>query len=67
MADTKSTSPAQDEIGPNIVIREFLGLVTNRDPHDVKPGEAVHQLNCGMGPRGELRVRMGAKPVSFDS
>jgi hypothetical protein len=66
MADTNSTSQEHDEVGPNIMIQELLGLVSKRDSRDLRPGEAAHQVNCGMGPRGELRVRMGAKPVQFD-
>lgn len=66
MADTKSTSPNQDEVTPNIVIRDFAGMAPNQDPHDVKPGESVHQVNVGTGPRGELRVRLGAAVVRFD-
>lgn len=67
MADTKSTSRSQDEVTPNIVIRDFTGMSPNQDPHDVKPGGSVHQLNVGVGPRGELRVRMGAAVVRFSS
>lgn len=66
MADTKSKSPSQDEIGPNVVIRDFVGMAPNQDPHDLKPGESVHQMNAMAGPRGELRVRLGAAVVRFD-
>lgn len=65
MADTKSSSPYKDEVKPNIVIRDFMGMYPNRDTHDVEPGQSVHQVNCGVGPQGELRVRLGAKVVKF--
>ena len=65
MADTKSTSPSQDAIGPNVTIRDFGGMQPNRDPHDVAPGRTVHQVNCGVGPAGELRVRLGVAIVKF--
>lgn len=66
MADTKSTSRNQDEVTPNIVIRDFAGMAPNRDPHDMPLGKSVHQLNVGVGPQGELRVRFGAAVVQFD-
>jgi len=72
MADTKSRttaptpSPYQDEVGPNVVIRDFTGMAPNQDPHDLQPGQSVSQINCGVGPRGELRVRLGAAVVRFD-
>ena len=67
MADTKSKSPSQNVPGPNIVIRDFTGLACNSDPHDLPPGGSVNQVNCGVGPRGELRVRLGAAVVQFDA
>jgi hypothetical protein len=67
MADTKFSDPKNDDPNkPVISIRDFLGLVPNGDPHDAKPGEAVHQINMIPGPKGELRVRLGAKVVKFD-
>jgi hypothetical protein len=65
MADTKGTGPSQDEGGPIYTIRDFGGMQPNRDPHDVSAGKSVHQVNCGVGPAGELRVRLGAAVVRF--
>jgi hypothetical protein len=69
MADTKSPSPPnnQQDQGPNVVMRDFSGMASNMDPHDIPPGQSVHQLNVGVGPQGELRVRLGARVVQFDS
>lgn len=65
MADTKTTSPAADNVTPTYTVRDFGGMQPCRDPHDVQPGKSVHQLNCGGGPAGELRVRLGAAVVRF--
>ena len=69
MADTKSPTPPnnQQDAGPNIVMRDFSGMACNMDPHDLPPGRSVSQINVGVGPQGELRVRLGAVPVRFDS
>lgn len=39
----------------------------NRDPHDMPLGKSISQINVGVGPQGELRVRQGAAVVRFDS
>ena len=68
MADTRTSLPNhQQNAGPNVVIRDFSGIESNVDPHDLTIGKSVHQLNVGSGPRGELRVRLGAIPLRFDS
>ena len=66
MADTKGSGKSQDFATPIVSVRDFLGMAPNRDPHDVQPGMSVHQVNCGIGPQGELRVRQGAAVVKFD-
>lgn len=66
MAENREQPLDYEATGPNLVIRDFVGMAPNQDPHDTKLGESVHQLNVGVGPRGELRVRLGAKPVKFD-
>ena len=43
----------------------FLGLHTNADPHDIKPGETVSQINFGGSIDGKLRTRSGLIFVSF--
>jgi hypothetical protein len=47
-------------------IRDFGGFVTNADPHDVRPGTAVEQVNATSVRPGELRARPGTKVVQFD-
>ena len=49
-----------------VQIDDFPGLVTNTDPHDLPPGAAVEQVNCHTPRLGELRPRLGSKPVKFD-
>jgi hypothetical protein len=65
MADTTGL-PQQANVTPNVTVRDFVGMAPNRDPHDVEPGQSVHQVNCGVGPQGELRVRLGLAVVRFD-
>lgn len=43
----------------------FLGLNTNQDPHDLKSGEAVSQINFGCLTDGKLTTRCGLVFVSF--
>lgn len=69
MADTRrGFGRSEDQTGPepDISIRDFTGMAPNRDPHDLPIGKSIHQLNVGVGPQGELRVRLGAKVVQFD-
>jgi len=47
------------------VIQDFPGLHTNADPHDLKPGESVVQINCGGPVKGKLRSRPGLRYVDF--
>lgn len=65
MADTRSKSKDVDAQTPIYTLRDFSGMQPNRDPHDVDKGKSVHQVNCGGGPSGELRVRLGAAVVQF--
>ena len=60
--------PNRDTNKPDgrVVIRDFLGFQSNRDPHDMPVGTAIVQTNaCSMRP-GELRVRLGFAVVQFD-
>jgi hypothetical protein len=50
-----------------VSIRSFDGMAPNSDPHDVKPGTSLHQVNVIAGPPGELRVRLGCRNVKFDT
>lgn len=44
---------------------DFLGLNTNADPHDIKAGQSVEQVNCGGPIVGKLRTRPGLRFVTF--
>lgn len=57
--------PESDKILTNTKIADFLGLDTNTDPRDLKPGEMVSQINCGGPIAGKLRSRPGLVPQSF--
>lgn len=48
------------------VIRDFAGLVTNRDPDDIEPGESLEQVNVNAERKGELRPRQGWARVKFE-
>ena len=47
-------------------IRDFPGLVTAADPHDLAAGAAEEQLNVQSGRAGTLEVRPGYKTVTFE-
>ena len=48
-------------------IRDFRGIMSNVDPHDLPPGAAVSQVNLVVIKVGEMRVRGGYRVVTFDS
>ena len=48
-------------------IADFGGLHTNSDPHDLKPGETVEQVNCAAGTPGTLRTRSGLRYCDFSN
>lgn len=50
-----------------ILIRDFGGYEPNADPHDVAPGVAIAQVNATSLKRGELRVRLGYRPLKFEA
>lgn len=50
-----------------VVIKDFPGFVPNADPHDIKPGVATKQVNSTSTRPGELRVRLGAQVLQFES
>ena len=50
-----------------VVIRDFPGFTPNADPHDIKPGTAVEQINATSSRPGELRVRLGTQVLRFES
>ena len=47
-------------------LRDFPGLMTNVDPHDLPPGSAQVQINVVSIVAGELQVRQGIKEVQFE-
>lgn len=49
-----------------VQIVDFPGLVLNSDPRDTPPGAAQVQTNVASVALGELQVRRGYRPVSFD-
>lgn len=51
----------------SVSIRDFPGLVSNMDPHDVPPGSGIVQVNaCSLIP-GQLTVRRGTAVLKFDT
>lgn len=49
-----------------VVVRDFAGLRTNRDPDDIQPGESRQQVNVNAERSGELRPRQGYARVKFE-
>lgn len=49
-----------------IEIRQFAGLVTNQDQHDVQPGAAKAQVNVTVSRPDQLDVRKGYRVVRFE-
>ncbi len=56
---------AQKEV-VKVVVRDFAGLVTNRDPDDIEPGSSRQQVNVNAERQGELRPRQGYARVKFE-
>ncbi len=50
----------------SVEIRDFPGLASDADPHDVAPGAAEEQVNVTSARQGTLRGRPGLKRVTFD-
>jgi hypothetical protein len=50
----------------SVEIRDFPGLASDADPHDVAPGAAEVQVNVTGERPGTLRGRPGLKRVVFD-
>lgn len=49
-----------------IEIREFAGLFSNIDPHDLQAGQAQVQTNLMCVRAGELVIRRGMRELVFD-
>lgn len=53
---------------PNsLPVRQFRGLVTNEDSHDLAPGEMQVQKNLQIFSKGKAQVRKGMVPLSFEN
>ncbi len=46
-------------------IVDFAGMNSATDPHDLKSGQSVLQINCGGPIPGKLRTRSGLKFADF--
>jgi hypothetical protein len=61
--------PAQPDpktVSTAVPIRDFPGLVSNADAHDIPPGAAQVQVNATGQRPGELAVRPGFRRLRFD-
>ena len=47
-------------------LNDFPGIKLLDDPLDLTPGMAQDQLNIQSSVQGQLNVRLGSLPVSFD-
>jgi hypothetical protein len=48
-----------------VAIRDFAGLATDSDPHDLPPGASREQVNVSAHRPGELQVRGGYRELQF--
>jgi hypothetical protein len=48
-----------------VSMRDFPGLVTASDPHDIPLGAGVRQINAQSMQPGELRVRRGTQVLKY--
>lgn len=49
-----------------VVVRDFPGIDTSADPHDIEAGAATRQTNLVATRPGELRLRGGLRIVRFE-
>jgi len=54
--------PAQTAVD----VRQFQGMFSNADPHDLPPGMSVVQVNAAVIIVGQLQVRRGLRELKFD-
>lgn len=53
--------------GPeHVEIEQFQGMVSNQDPHDLEPGQAMVQINVWSPRAGELHIRPGLRQMTWD-
>jgi hypothetical protein len=50
-----------------VKIEDFQGMATNADPTDLPPGLSAEQVNVNGLKRGELSLRRGLRPLTFDA
>lgn len=50
-----------------VVMDDFPGLTTIDDPRDLSPGQALELVNLDCSNPGQLQLRPGLKPVTFEN
>lgn len=55
------------EARQSVESRDFPGLVTNADPHDLVAGAGANQVNVASVVPGQLLVRLGYATVQFET
>jgi len=55
-----------EEAPTAVEITTFKGMTSNANKHRLEPGVSVEQVNCNSQKAGELTVREGFRPVTFD-
>jgi hypothetical protein len=50
-----------------IKVRDFVGMASNIDPTDIKPGASQLQVNVNGYQRGTLEVRLGLREITYDT
>ena len=53
-------------VDSSVAMRDFPGLILDQDPLDLQGGAAREQTNL-ISFMGELNIRKGFRPLSFDS
>jgi len=49
-----------------VQIKDFKGMASNYDPHDIEPGVSQEQINMNGLQRGRLEVRRGMRVLEFE-
>jgi hypothetical protein len=47
--------------------RDWSGLITDIDPHNLPPGAAAEQVNCVCYDSAQLQSRLGMRELTFES
>lgn len=56
-----------DEESPEVHMRDFVGMTSNMNPHNLQPGAMVSQVNLLVRRPGELVARGGLREQQGDS